>query len=517
MGTSGGRLAVIGLDRLAILLVFLVQVSVFPYFPALNSANELSRLYTAWAMVDGDLEIGPSIARFGDVNHKSKVADSFFSDKPPGTAFLAVPGIALRQALGGDRDAAADLRIARLLASILPTLFLLMMLRIEMSERGISAPTRALAIATYGLGTLGFTYGVLFYGHQLVAVLVYGTWFALRRQTIGPQSAAIAGFLAGLCVATEYQSAVYLLPLAAVFLVRARPIGPALVAGLAGAATPLAALAAFHASAFGAPWKTGYSFVANPFFAKVHAQGFMGVLSPRLVPFAGSLFSASKGLLAWSPFLALGLAGMVSHIRTSSTRLDRWIRVFQVGLPVLFVSSMVYWDGGWTVSQRHLTPMVPFLVAPAALLIQRSSIAAIVAPGLAAASVMMTGLATVVFPHLPENWSNPFHDLVIPLAAGGCWVRTSLGIELPSVAFLSAAAGAFLVLVTASIAWGPLGRMRTKMIAVVLMAMIPLAWFDGTSRIARRAPAEAAAERVFFVGQCKAAGRWDAGVTQSRQ
>ena len=441
--TARGRIAAVGLDRLAILLVFVTQAGVFPFFPGLHSANELSRLYTAYALVDGDLEIGPSMARFGDIGDKSRVADSYFSDKPPGTAFLAAPGIWLRQALGGDRDPAADLRIARLLTGVLPTLILLVLLRIELSERGVPAPSRALALATYGLGTLGFTYSVLYYGHQLVAVLVYATWFLLRRPEVSPGRAAGVGFLAAACVAAEYQSAVYLLPLAVVFLLRARPLFPAIAAAVAGALPPLAALGAFHAAAFGAPWRTGYSYVANPFFASVHAQGFMGIAAPRLQPFAGSLFPPCKGLFAWSPFLALGFGGLVSYARTARWQ-DALLRVVQVLLPILFVSSMVYWDGGWTVSQRHLTPLVPFLVAPAALWIHRSRTAAAIAPGLAAASVMMTGLATVVFPHLPESWANPFHDLVVPLASGGCFVQVGPLGWLPSLPALAVLAGLFL-------------------------------------------------------------------------
>ncbi len=495
------------LDRLAILLVFVAQAAIFPYFPGLHSANELSRLYTAYALVDGDVEIGPSIARFGDIADKSKVADSYFSDKPPGTAFLVAPGIALREALGGQRSPAVDMRLARLLAGVLPTLLLLLMLRIEMAERGVSTPVRALVLATYGLGTLGFTYAVLFYGHQLVAVLIYGTWFALRKATLPPGRAALVGLLAGMCVTTEYQAAVYLLPLAVVFLLRARPLGPAIAAAVAGAAVPLAALALFHTAAFGVPWKTGYSFVANPFFAAVHAQGFMGVGTPRWQSFAGSLFPPSKGLLAWSPFLALGFLGLGSYARTG-TRGDAVLRAVLVALPLLFVSSMVYWDGGWTVGQRHLTPLVPFLLAPAALLLDRSRVAAVLGPGLAAASVMMTGLATAIFPHLPENWSNPFHDLVVPLAAGGCWPRAGIGFDLPPTGFLVAVATGFVLIAVAAVASRP-GRFAGKAVSVILLALLPLAWFDGSSRIVRRPPSEATTERAFFVDHCRTAGRWN--------
>lgn len=517
------------LDRWAILLVFLVHAGFFPYFPEMHSANELSRLYLVYGLVNrGEVDINASVRQYGDINDKSQVLDDLYSDKPPGTAFLAAPFVALRQAVDGGPDPRADLHVARFVAGILPTLALLLMLRREMVELGVSAASRALALSTYGLGTLGFTYSVVFYGHQLTAVLLFAVFFLVRRRPLTPALAAGAGFLGASCLAVEYQSAVYLLPLAIVTLVRAWPprdrqasaprgsggsawaaFARAVGAAFLGTIPPLVALALYHDAAFGSPLRTGYSFVANPFFAGVHAQGFMGISKPRLEPFGGSLFGLSKGLLAWSPFLVLGFAGLVAYGRALARPRTgaALLRVVQVFLPVLFVSSMVYWDGGWTVSQRHLTPLVPFLVAPAACLLDRSRVARLLAPALAVASVGMTGLATVVYPHLPENLANPFHDLTLPLLAGGCLAPFQLGIEVPPLAAAGIAGAAFAVLVLATVAWWPDG-MRARVAATILMVLLPLAWYDGSSRIQRLGPDKAKAERMYFENQCRAAGRW---------
>jgi hypothetical protein len=496
------------LDRWAILLVFMAQAIMFPFFPALHSANELSRLYLVEAMVDrGEVAIDRSISLHGGIGDKSRRDGRFYSDKPPGTAFLAAPGVALRRLVGASPDLAGDLRIARFFAGILPTLLLLLLLRREMIGLGVSEASRALAIATYGLGTLAFPYSVLFYGHQLTAVLLYAVWFCLRDRPVRPPMAAVAGFLGAACFAVEYQSAVYLAPLVILFLARARPLPAGLAAGIAGAVIPLAALAMYHHAAFGSPWKTGYSFVANPFFAQVHEQGFMGVSWPRAAPFVGSLFLPSKGLFVWTPFLVLGFVGLVSFVRRVGAR-DGAFRTLMVALPLLFVSSMVYWDGGWTVGQRHLTPMIPFLVGPAALLLDRSPISRLLGPGLAAASVMMTGTATVVFPHLPENWANPFHDLTLPLLVDGCLARASLPwLELPEPGFVLTLAAAFLLLAVGVVTLWP-DRMRLKVATVVLLVLIPLGWFDATSRLPGKDADRARVERVFFHNQCaRAAGR----------
>lgn len=496
-------------DTLAIALVFVVQVAVFPHFPGMHSANEWSRMFLVEALVDRrEVEITGSIRDHGDINDKSRRDDRYYSDKPPGTAFLAAPGIALRRVLGGAPDLRDDTRWARILGGALPTLLLLLLLRREMADLGVSAASRGLVLATYGLGSPGFTYAVLFYGHQLTAVLLYATWFAVRRRPVGPGAAALAGFLGAFCLAVEYQSAVYLAPLAVVALVRVRPRVASIAAALAGAALPLVALGLYHQAAFGSPLKTGYSFVANPYFASVHAQGFMGVTHPKWTNLVGSLFLPSKGMLFWSPFLVLGFAGLVSFARRVG-RPDAALRLVMVALPVLFVSSMVYWDGGWTVGQRHLTPLVPFLVAPAGLLLDRSRTARVAGPALAAVSVLLTGLATVVYPHLPENIPNPFHDLTVPLAAGGCVTRIGPGSAIPSWAFLGAAAAGFLLLaVHAIVAWPD--RWRRKVATALVLALLPLGVYDASSRVGRLPPRQAAHERTYFVNQCRVAGRWNA-------
>jgi len=245
----------------------------------------------------------------------------------------------------------------------------------------------------------------------------------------------------------------------------------------------------------------------------------MGVKYPRATAFVGSLFLPSKGILFWSPFLLLGFLG-IPGLKPApgpdgkepdgrTLRAERWLRVVQCALPIVFVSSMVYWDGGWTVSQRHLTPLVPFLVAPAAGLIDRSRVARLVAPVLIAISVLLTGLASVVYPHLPEGVPNPFFDLVLPLLDGGCLAATPLE-PLVSAGTLALAFGlAVAALVVWFVAAGP-DRDGWKIAAVLLLALGPLAWFDGSSRVGRLETKDRVQEIAYFQRQCRVAGRWDA-------
>lgn len=539
---SGWLLGCAGrMDHAAILLVFLIQVVFFPYFPKMNSANELSRLYLTESMVrDGTFEITGMIREFGNINDKSVMrgesvvngrpvkSERFYSDKPPGTAIMALPAVALRHAVAGFTCLRGDMRLARFFVGILPTLLLLGLLRREMEDMGVSPPIRAVAILGYGLGTLAMPYSMTLYGHQPVAVMLYVIWFLLRRRPDGvarirPETfferhpgarpgspsmwaAAAVGFAAAFCVMTEYQAAVYLVPLAVLFMVRVRPLWKGLAVAVAGAALPLAFIAFYHHEAFGGVLQTSYNHIANPFFAAVHQKGFMGVRYPGWTQFAGSFFLPSKGLFVFSPFLLLGFAGLVSYFRVAG-RIDGWFRAAQILLPALFVSSMIYWDGGWTVGQRHLTPMIPFLVAPAAALMERSRPARNLGIGLVAASIMFTGLATLVYPHLPENIPNPFHDLTIPLFQGGCLSAVIVGVELPAYWMLIVFGAAVLtILAVAAVAANRCAACRVA--ALALLVVMPLFWYGWTSRVARLDEKAAAEKRAYFEKQCQAAGRW---------
>lgn len=494
-------------DILAIILVGIVHFSYFPFYPYMHSANEWSRLYLVYAIVDdGDIEITSQIEKFGDILDKSRVGHSFFSDKPPGTAFISVPFIALRRVLGGEPDIGKDIRIARLVTCILPTLALLFLLNKEMKGLKVSSPTRGFAITIYGLGSLAFPYSLLFYGHQPTAVLLFAIYYCIHDKEVNPKKGYIAGFLAGLCLMMEYQSAVYILPLAFVGIMRAKPRIKTLLFTITGSSLPLLALGLYHNVAFGSPFSTGYNYIDNTFFANVHRQGFMGVSYPKITNFVGSLFLPSKGLFFFSPILLLGFLGIRAYWIPTNDRMLGVLRIIMILLPILFVSSMVYWDGGWTVSQRHLTPLCPFLIAPLACFIERHGIAKVVSPFMGFSSVMMVGIATIVYPHLPESIPNPFHDISIPLLKKGC-ISNTIFEPIISAKSLSILFGFLLISLWIGIITSWKIRMSLKSISVIAMALIPIIWFHFTGKVSRLKPEEQTSEISYFENQCIKANR----------
>jgi len=167
---------------------------------------------------------------------------------------------------------------------------------------------------------------------------------------------------------------------------------------------------------------TGYSFLANRAYDAIHARGFFGVGLPTFEGFVGSLFSPETGLFFYSPVLLLGLAAAFARaaVRSeSASATARGHRVLAVttlsafGLSVLFISSHGNWRGGWTVGPRYVIPLAPLLgswvVEAAAVPRLRAWIAA-----LGALSIVLTGFASALYPHLSDVYSNPLATFVWP-------------------------------------------------------------------------------------------------------
>jgi hypothetical protein len=123
---------------------------------------------------------------------------------------------------------------------------------------------------------------------------------------------------------------------------------------------------------------------------------------------------------------------------------------------------------------RHLTPLIPFLVAPLAIGIawcRKQGWLSGVAGGLCAASIVVTGVASVTYPHIPEEFTGAIAHLIWPLLKGGYLPynlaevmtgRVGLGTWVPWYTALS-----FIALVAL---WRCLDEAKAALIAVVVVA-----------------------------------------------
>lgn len=459
------------LERAVVALAFLTIASFFPWFEPLHSPNELTRIYLASALVeDGTVCIDPQIQKNGGIFDISVRDGKTYSDKAPGVAFLSVPVIAAYEALTDHPTLSGKVRLVRLVVSTLPTLLLLFwmlrFLREHIPDRGL----RLALVTAYALGTVATAYSGLAFGHQLSAVVLFGLFLLIRKVPLErppsiPRLMSI-GVVTAFAVWVEYQNVLLLVPLAGFFVWRARrSFVRSFAFAAAGAAPLIAVLLLYHKAAYGSPFLTGYSFIASS-FKEVHKQGLLGVALPKATHAWLSFLSPAKGIFFFAPWLALVIPATIVAWRKAGS--DGRVSVLIIVLYALFVSALVYPDGGWTMSQRHLVPMIPFVVMPVGLLIQRVPALRIVFAGLALASIAACTTGAVVWPHYQDHLQNPTFQLGFPMLRDG-WVPTSIVnvLDLRSKTFLIALMAIAALVVVAGTFDGLLQKARRIPLLVV--------------------------------------------------
>lgn len=452
----------------------------FPYHPQLRSPNELCRLWQSRSIVDHHtLDITPTVHELGMVGDLSctlvmadgtlkpcvgplaprsgAVARHLYPSKAPLLSFLGAPVYwVLKQARGAVSELSQVL-FSRLLITVLPSLVMLVLLR-RFLRAWVGEVAADVVTVTYGLGTMAFSYAEAFMSHQLTAVLLFATFYVVWRVERGDWREAgylLAGALAGLVVLAEYTGALGVLCVAS-FVVASRwrrPVALARAAGLvlAGAAPFLGGLMAYHQACFGGPFESGYHFLNDAAYMGWHQGGFLGIRLPDARAFGLSLFSPLRGLFALSPVLLLAFFGLGALRRRSGAGFV--MLLVSLAANAYFTSAFSYESWGWTVGPRHLTPLLPFLMWPLALALERLWASPSVAlrslgTGLCASSVLATGLVAFVN-YVPDNVTTSLWGLALPLLADGVWPVSWLAAWVPN----PASGALLLALLLASVAW----------------------------------------------------------------
>lgn len=452
----------------------------FPYFGHLRNPNENVRVYMVLAAVDrGTFALNGTIDELGPVDDRSinpsqrcavrqASEPCVYSSKAPGTSYLGMPVYLIVRSMyrfiGRTLTFAATIYWLRLCCVIMPSLFFLFAFNRFITAYVHGEFERLLVVGSLALGTMSYTYAHGFVGHQLAAILVFGSFLLIERARSEREPASViaaAGFAAGYAAITEYPAAA-LAPLLFVYaIVRCR--APRIAAGAAfaaGAAIPALLGMWYHQACFGRPWRTGYSMLGNPAFAQFHSVGVFGISRPDVRAAWYNLFSPARGLFFFAPFLLFGLPGLVFLWR-SGRRAESTLAAAIVALCVLYQSSVNPDIGGWSIGPRYIVLVVPFLAFAAAAFLEAtppsSPIRYLLVIPSAVLSITYTLLSTIVFHAFPPEFTNPFYEWVLPLARMG-YFNYSAGTWLGLRGLTSALPG--LIPVAALIAafyWGPRG------------------------------------------------------------
>lgn len=368
---------------------------IFCYFLPAATWNPVSRFDLTRSVVErGTFNIDAYVDNTGDRAHRG---EHWYTDKAPLTSFLALPAYQAYhwmerargkapgyQVVGAPGQPPTRLTINRsfqraLYVCSLSTAALagvgLGLALFELLRRRMSATVALVGSAVTVLGTPLFPYATSFYGHAVAAAFLTAALLLLERAAAPARALSCWATLgAGACLAAsvgcEYLSAVPAGVLVLVYLSAAawgpaaerRPL-PSLAKWIlllaAGALLPALVIGAYHWVCFGAPWRTGYSFVVDPRFAAGHASGLLGIRLPTLPALWGLTFGRLRGLFYVSPLALLLLIGVCARARAR----DRAALAASCGfVALLLVNGSYYmWWGGAAAAPRHLVPALGLL------------------------------------------------------------------------------------------------------------------------------------------------------------
>ena len=328
--------------------------------------NNATRLFAAISIVEqGDATIDRFAALTID---KAQFDGHAYLDKAPGMTLMAVPAVALADAITGARADPADgeafaryLRLRLRLAVASGPAVLTALATVALFELGLaltaSAGAALFAALGYALGSPIWGWSTTIFGHAAVAASFVIALWAIRRAE-RPGLAALAGLALGWAVVVEYQAVLAGIVLASFALSRWwgrwRLVGAAAVGGVVG----LCALVGYNLFAFGTPFRVGYAGVVG--FEGMH-QGLFGLTWPDLRALWEILFGMRRGLLWVAPALVMAVPGLADLVAARRTRGVGIAAAGAAAVVLLVNAAYVYWDGGNSTGPRHAMPAIGLL------------------------------------------------------------------------------------------------------------------------------------------------------------
>ena len=395
----------------------------FPYYPKLQSANELPRVYLVKAMVeDHTFSIDRGVATWGGTSDLSKYGGHFYQNKAPGASLVAAPVYALVR-IAGEPSLATTMWLCRIVTGVIPSLWLLWLLYGYLARFAPEPATRKLVLVAYAFGSMAFTYALQFYAHQLSAVCIAAAWILaddVAARARGVKTMIAVGFLAALAPVVDYQTAFAGLPLAGYIAVRMRPwsrhdFTRAFVLAACGAIVPIAVLLYYHAACFGSPFATGYNYAVT--YAADHTHGLLGMTYPKWDAIVGSTIAPSNGMFALAPWWLLAIPGGVYLWRAGERPLVVTVATL-TAIFFYFVTSLTAWHAGWEVGPRYIVALQPFLLPLVAATCAQwradwRKLAA--SSGLVLIGVVIYTVSTATLPTWPDTFGNPLYEVAFRL------------------------------------------------------------------------------------------------------
>lgn len=352
--------------------------------------NSVPRIALAISIIeDGDLTIDEYRNATGDLAY---FEGRFYSDKAPGLAIMAIPSVAAGRMYLKKLDeeikwitnrgkVTEDFifleQFATIMTSGLITALTALLLYFTAIRLGAGQTGAVFAALTYGLATPAWGWATAFFSHNAAGGFLFMGFacvFFLLNSERGKNKDILLGFAAGAflswAVVTELTAALASMAVALYGLFSARKwerdrMIRVVVSAFAGWILFISPLLIHNYMITGNPFSSLYGYTVA--FPKLKS-GFYGLSTPDLEKIRMLLFSGKLGILWFSPLL---LAVPFALYKLWKIQDQKPLAVLIVAIALYYLiwnSSFAYWTGGGSTGPRYLTPMLPFLCLPLAVL-----------------------------------------------------------------------------------------------------------------------------------------------------
>jgi len=313
-----------------------------------------ARLIPISILKEGNFELGEFINN-GQLNTYSIVdADGYYVSKYPIlTSPLALPVYSIPFIFNITFSNELIAGLARISASLIVASSAILIYFIF--RRFLSEKWSIILTIAYALGTSCWTISSqdLWQHGTSQLLLVLTIFFLLKALEKQYPFLLLVGLFAGLSIAARPINLIIVLFILIFVFHRFRNNFPLTLLGLL---VPLILVAFYNTYYFGAPWSTGYG-----------QEILEGWTYPIWQGFAGLLFSPSRGLFFFTPFLVFPIWGMITIWRKSLILIkdiNLLFRYLSLGLIfyLLVLSKWWAWPGAYSYGPRMLTDIVPIMI-----------------------------------------------------------------------------------------------------------------------------------------------------------
>jgi hypothetical protein len=435
-------------------------ICIFTHQKRFDGPTAVSRLDLLHSLIRGHVTIDDY---HRNTNDKALFKGHYYSDKAPGTVAFALPAFAVASGVlacfGVPVDSPKGWLVTSWVANAGSNALLAALgaaAAFAWLRRWVPPRPALLTVLAVFLGAAPLPYSTMMFSHAMVVGLLAIALWAIDRPSFDPASARtsggglawlrrhqwglLGGAATGWAVASEYTAGAIAVSLFVWLCLKDRR---EVIPFLAGALPPLLLIPAYSLACLGTPFALPYSYEASFTTMK---EGLYAIKWPDAETAFRLLFSPTRGLFFWTPFLALAWLGLPDLGRVSLKHC--WLVYALPLLHIIIISGRVWdWTAGPTVGPRLLAPVLPLLLLPCAFGARRFPKLTWV---LAGVSIAFTSVATLTDACAAGHIENPLLEFHLPM-----FLRGEFSPNLASVLGLPpfVAANFFYLVLVASVWW----------------------------------------------------------------